>query len=273
MAKDVDLTSKEWCDLVFEGKNKEYGAYAMRQQSDKRHNRSMVVVVLVVIFAFLLPYIIDFVVPEKQVEDVMDVVTELSNLEEAEVKKNEEVQPIAETPPPPPLKSSIKFTAPVIKKDEEVNEEDEIRSQEELTESKVTISIADVEGNDEENGQDIADFREAIAEEVEEEVIYEAVEQMPGFPGGDAELMKYIRDNLKYPVIAQELGIQGRVILRFVVSKTGEVGDIKVLRSVDPNLDKEAIRVVQSMPRWIPGKQNGNAVPVYFTLPVSFKLM
>ena len=137
----------------------------------------------------------------------------------------------------------------------------------------MTISIADVEGNDEENGQDIADFREAIAEEVEEEVIYEAVEQMPGFPGGDAELMKYIRDNLKYPVIAQEMGIQGRVILRFVVSKTGEVGDIKVLRSVDPNLDKEAIRVVQSMPRWIPGKQNGNAVPVYFTLPVSFKLM
>ena len=82
--------------------------------------------------------------------------------------------------------------------------------------------------------------------------------------------MKFIRDNLKYPVIAQENGIQGRVILRFVVSKTGTIDNVTVLRSLDPTCDKEAIRVVKSMPKWIPGKQNGNNVPVYFTLPVVF---
>ena len=96
---------------------------------------------------------------------------------------------------------------------------------------------------------------------------------MPTFPGGEAELMKFMSENLKYPVIAQENGIQGRVILRFVVSKTGAIENIQVVRSVDPTCDKEAIRMVKSMPRWIPGKQNGNNVPVYFTLPVLFKLL
>lgn len=105
------------------------------------------------------------------------VVVEMTQLPEAEVEK-QEVQPLVETPPPPPLKSSIKFTAPVIKKDEEVSDEEELKSQDELTQSKVNISIADVKGNDEEHGQDIADFREVIAEPVvEEEKPYEAVEQ------------------------------------------------------------------------------------------------
>ena len=197
----------------------------------------------------------------------------LGDVYKRQVEK-QEVQPLVETPPPPPLKSSIKFTAPVIKKDEEVSDEEELKSQDELTQSKVNISIADVKGNDEEHGQDIADFREVIAEPVvEEEKPYEAVEQMPTFPGGETELMKFIRDNLKYPVIAQENGIQGRVILRFVVSKTGTIDNVTVLRSLDPTCDKEAIRVVKSMPKWIPGKQNGNNVPVYFTLPVVFKLL
>ena len=104
--------------------------------------------------------------------------------------------------------------------------------------------------------------------EVEEEKPYDAVEQMPTFPGGEAELMKFIRDNLRY-----KEGIQGRVILRFVVTKTGAIDNITVLRSLDPACDEEAIRLIKSMPRWIPGKQNGNNVPVYYTLPVVFKLM
>ena len=107
--------------------------------------------------------------------------------------------------------------------------------------------------------------------EVEEEKPYDAVEQMPTFPGGEAELMKFIRDNLKYPLTAKKEGIQGRVILRFVVTKTGAIDNITVLRSLDPACDEEAIRLIKSMPRWIPGKQNGNAVPVYYTLPVVFK--
>ncbi len=276
MAK-IDLTSREWCDLVFEGRNKAYGAFELRQSSPKRHNIAMVIIIVVAVIAFSVPALIRFVTPEK-VEEAMTEVTTLSKLPEAEVKKNEDLKPLApETPPPPPLKSSIKFTAPVIKKDEEVNEEDEIKSQDELAKNdKVAISIADVKGNDEINGADIADFKEVVRPEApkeEKEVPYQAVEQMPQFPGGDAELMKYIQDHLKYPVIAAENGIQGRVIVRFVVSKTGEIQDVTVLRGVDSSLDKEAVRVIKSMPKWIPGKQNGNNVAVYFTVPVMFKLM
>ena len=270
MAK-IDLTSPEWCELVFQGKNKAYGAYKMRANSPKRHTWAMVIVVIIAAVGFSIPTLVKLATPKQK--EVMTEVTTLSQLEEPEVKQEEfkKVEPVA---PPPALKSSIKFTAPVIKKDEEVRDDEEIKSQEELTQTKVAISIADVKGNDEEHGQDIADFREVIAEPVvEEEKPYEAVEQMPTFPGGETELMKFIRDNLKYPVIAQENGIQGRVILRFVVSKTGTIDNVTVLRSLDPTCDKEAIRVVKSMPKWIPGKQNGNNVPVYFTLPVVFKLL
>ena len=276
MAK-IDLTSREWCDLVFEGRNKAYGAFELRQSSPKRHNIAMIIIIVVAVIAFSVPALIRFVTPEK-VEEAMTEVTTLSKLPEAEVKKNEDLKPLApKTPPPPPLKSSIKFTAPVIKNDEEVSEEDEIKSQDELAKNdKVAISIADVKGNDEINGADIADFKEVVRPEApkeEKEVPYQAVEQMPQFPGGDAELMKYIQDHLKYPVIAAENGIQGRVIVRFVVSKTGEIQDVTVLRGVDSSLDKEAVRVIKSMPKWIPGKQNGNNVAVYFTVPVMFKLM
>lgn len=98
------------------------------------------------------------------------------------------------------------------------------------------------------------------------------VEQMPQFPGGDRELLSFIAKNLHYPTIAQENGIQGKVFVRFVVSATGDVKDVKVMRSLDPYCDKEAIRVIQSLPKWIPGRQNGRNVPVYYTVPITFKL-
>ena len=271
---NIDLSSQEWCDLIFEGRNKAYGAYEMRSSSPKRHNLATLIVVVVALLAFTLPKLVRNMIPEKDMDMEMTEVTTLSNLKEAEVKKNQELKPLTQAPPPPPLKSSIKFTAPVIKKDEEVSDEEEIKSQEELTESKVTISIADVKGNDEEHGQDIADFKEAIKPVVEEDnKVWEIVEQKPQFPGGEAALMKYIRDNMQYPSIAQENGIQGRVVVRFVVSKDGSVRDVTVMRGVDPSLDKEAIRVVKSLPNFIPGKQNGHAVNVYYILPVSFRLM
>jgi len=180
-----------------------------------------------------------------------------------DVKK---VEPVA---PPPALKSSIKFVAPVIAKDEEVKEE--FKSQEQLTNTKVAISIADVKGNDE-KGKDIADIKQAVTQVEEPDHVYQVIEQMPQYPGGESELMSYIAKNLKYPVIAQENGIQGKVVLRFVVSKSGVVDKIEVVRSLDPACDKEAVRVVKTLQRWIPGKQNGVNVSVYYTLPIAFKL-
>ena len=112
-----------------------------------------------------------------------------------------------------------------------------------------------------------------LASAAEEEVIFVIVEQNAEVPGGQKALMKYLADNIKYPVIAQENGIQGRVICQFVVNKDGSIEDIQVVRSAgDKSLDNEAVRVIKTMPKWHPGKQRGKAVRVRFTLPVVFKL-
>jgi len=108
--------------------------------------------------------------------------------------------------------------------------------------------------------------------EEDEQVIFQVVETMPSFPGGEAELFKFLSTNVKYPVIAQENGIQGRVICQFVVNKDGSIVDVEVVRAVDTSLDKEAIRVIKSMPKWTPGKQRGKAVRVKYTVPVNFRL-
>ncbi|MBO7501602.1 MAG: TonB family protein [Paludibacteraceae bacterium] len=114
---------------------------------------------------------------------------------------------------------------------------------------------------------------EVVEEEEEEEVVFVIVEDMPEFPGGQQALFKYLSDNVKYPTIAQENGIQGRVICQFVVNKDGNIVDVEVVRSGgDPSLDKEAIRVIKSMPKWKPGKQRGKAVRVKYTVPVNFRL-
>ena len=181
MAK-VDLSSSEWCDLIFSGKNKAYGAYQLREKSPKRHNIAVILVIVIALVGFSIPTLIKMATPKQK--EVMTEVTTLSQLEEPEIKQEEmkRVEPVA--PPPPALKSSIKFTAPVIKKDEEVRDEDEIKSQHELAETKVTISIADVKGNDEEHGKDIADLKQVVTQaEPEPEKVFDMVEQMPQFPG------------------------------------------------------------------------------------------
>jgi periplasmic protein TonB len=264
MAK-IDLTSLEWRELIFQGKNKEYGAYKMRSESDKRHNTAMIIIAVVAIVGFSLPRLIEMVKPKAK--EINTEVTVLSKLEKAEVKND--IKKVEPAPPPPELKSSIKFVAPVIKKDEEVKD-DQMKSQTELNETKVAISVADVKGSD--NGKvDIADVKQAVTQD-EEEKVYTVIEQNPVFPGGETELMKYIGNNLKYPVIALENGIQGKVMLRFVVTKTGMVDKVEILRSLDPACDKEAIRVVKTLPRFIPGKQNGINVAVWFNLPIVFRL-
>ena len=105
-----------------------------------------------------------------------------------------------------------------------------------------------------------------------EEKVYDVVEEMPQFPGGPSALFEYLSNNLQYPVVAEENGVQGRVIVTFIVEKDGSISNAKVVKAVDPSLDKEAIRLVESMPNWIPGKQNGEPVRVKYTVPVTFRL-
>ncbi len=165
---------------------------------------------------------------------------------------------------------SLKFSAPVIKKDEEVVGE-EMKSQYELSNSNISVSVADVRGSANVGKIDIADVKEVVTQDSSEKV-WDVVEQMPQFPGGDAALIKYLGQNIAYPKIAQENGIEGVVIVGFVVGVDGSISDVKILRSLDPSCDKEAIRIVKALPRFIPAKQNGVSVAVRYTMPIAFRL-
>lgn len=272
--RDIKLDSTAWIDLVFDGKNKNYGAYKLRELSTKRHLIAFLCTVLLAAFLAFLPTLIETVTPKAKEQVQIAEVTQLIDLELE--KQLEEQQLIREetAPPPPPLKETVQYVAPKIVDAEEVTDENELKSQDELLETKIQISILDQEGTDDEDAVDIADLQQhqVVIEEKVEEQIYRGVEQMPEFPGGEKELMKYLNDNITYPVIAAENGIQGRVTLEFVVSETGAISDVKVIQKLDPSCDKEAMRVIQAMPKWIPGMQNGRAVKVYYTVPVTFKL-
>ena len=150
-----------------------------------------------------------------------------------------------------------------------------MKSQDEIMNSKVAVGFANVVGNDE-SGEVLKAKEVLVTEPVkpkeEENKVFDVVEQMPSFPGGMSALMAYLQKSIKYPPVAEENGIQGRVICTFVVERDGSVTDVRVAKSVDPSLDKEAVRVVSAMPKWIPGKQNGQSVRVKYTLPVTFRL-
>ena len=186
--------------------------------------------------------------------DMSQAVTDLVFEEEIEIPITE--QPEMATPPPPPEAPAIAETLTIVEDDADV-EETVIASSEE-TGQAVEIKYVPVEVEE---------------EEPEEQTIFEVVEQMPEFPnGGMAGLMQFLGKNIKYPTIAQENGTQGRVTVQFVVNKDGSIVDAKVLRGVDPYLDKEALRVIGTMPKWKPGMQRGKPVRVKYTVPVMFRL-
>lgn len=273
MAKDINLNSEAWCDLIFEGKNQSYGAYYLRKTSNKRHIQALIIVFIAALAIIFLPMLIKSVIPEKAQEIEVGPVS-LSDLDIKEDVKEENRIEEPEAPPPPLLKETVKMTELVVTADENVKEEDMMKTQEELTETKAAISIADVAGTTDGTGVDIADLKEhkvVVAEPVKEQV-HDHVEQMPDYPGGVNEFLKFVQSNVVYPVIAQEQGIHGTVRLRFVVEKDGSIGEVQIIRSLDPNCDKEAIKAVKKSPKWIPGKQNGRAVAVWFNVPVRFEL-
>ena len=271
----IDLISNEWADLVFEGRNQAYGAYRLRKSTSKRNLWSLLIVLIAAVVIFSAIAIKNVIQANQKVAITTEV--ELSKIETKKQAKVEKKAPVKIEPPKPveKVKSSIKFTAPVIKKDEDVKPEEEMKNQDELQKTKTTIGAFNVVGNDEVGGE-VLKAKEEIAQpeppKEEENKVFDVVEENPSFPGGQAALMQWLNENIKYPVIAAENCIQGRVIVQFVVSKTGSISDVRVVRGVDPSLDKEAVRVVSNMPNWTPGRQNGTTVNVRFTLPVTFRL-
>lgn len=183
-------------------------------------------------------------------EGVADIIAE----EEIEITRPENTPP----PPPPPPAPAVTEVLNVVDDDVELEQQDIISSEDDASAAQTETFVAPV-----------------VEEEEEEESaqqIFTVVEKQPEFPGGTAELFKYLSKAIKYPVIAQENGIQGRVVCSFVVNRDGSIVDIQVMRGVDPSLDKEAVRVISEMPKWKPGEQRGKPVRVRFILPVQFRL-
>ena len=273
----IDLIDNGWVDLVFEGKNQAYGAYQLRKDTGKRNLKALITMFL--IFAAIAAIVIAKVSIDNYIASrnaAIETDVELQSLaEKKEAKAEKKDEPEVEKIEIERVKSSVAFTVPEIKKDDEVKEEQEIKSQDELQETNTAIGAFNVEGNDEAEGE-VLKAKEVIAEpeppKVEETKVFDVVEEMPQFPGGQAALLEYLAKNIKYPVVAEENGVQGRVIVTFVVERDGSITDVRVVKSVDPSLDKEAARVVKSMPKWQPGKQNGSAVRVKYTVPVQFRL-
>ena len=273
----IDLIDNGWVDLVFEGKNQAYGAYQLRKNTGSRNLKA--IITMFVGFAIIAAIVIAKVSFDNYMASrnaAIETDVELQNLaEKKEIKQEKKDEdPGMEKIEIERVKSSVAFTVPEIKKDDEVKEDQEMKSQEDLAETNTAIGAFTVEGNDE--TAEVKHVEEKIAEpepvKEEETKVFDVVEQMPSFPGGPSALMQYLSSNIKYPVVAEENGVQGRVVCTFVVERDGSITDVRVIKSVDPSLDKEAVRVVKGMPKWIPGKQNGSAVRVKYTVPVTFRL-
>lgn len=263
------ILKSDYLDILFEGRNKSYGGYELRKNYPKRVGRSMLA--LVIAFGFGVGYYAIANMSKKGPEKTKPIMREVTLAEPPPIDPKKPPPPPPPAEPPPPVKPTVKFTPPVIEKDEDVKEDEKPPEQ---TELKEVASGPKTEAGDP-NGIDpgIVDNPGTGTGVVEAAPpppqIFTYVEQMPEFNGN---VQEYLANKLRYPDQAREAGIEGRVIVKFVVNEDGDISDAQVVRGIGGGCDEEALRVVKSMPKWKAGKQNGRPVKVYFTLPISFRL-
>lgn len=288
MAKGVDLTSREWCNIVFEGKNKAFGAYQLRKKSPKRHYAA---IIFIIIFLIAVACIVIGINKYNEIEaDARAKGAQMSEVlfeseaaqedeEQEEVKYEELPEPEEQVVEEQVASQQVTAIAIVDKPDADK----EVKNMDEIQENQAQVGNVNQEGK-----IDIAEVNtavkavtvvekvepkpEPVVQKPEPEKIFEAVEQPAEFPGGQTALSKWLNKNLNYPELAQQNGIQGRVVVKFCVEKDGSITNVSIARGVDKDLDREAIRVVKKMPKWKAGKNNGVAVRSYFNLPVNFKI-
>ena len=265
-------------DILFDNRNKAYGAYELRKNYHKRLKKSMMIVATLLLITVSAPI----------VASMFDkpIVIDLPN-DEPRIIKNVEViipkEPEAKVPEAKPLKptdpvNTIANTTPIIEVANEVNDADLPPTKEALKDAVSGIEnkegegteVLDLPNNDGEGTAVIPQEPAPNDNEIFDDV---DVSQMPEFPGGEEELMRYLAQNIQYPKQALDGNTEGRVLIGFVVNKEGEIDDVKVLRSIGDGCDEEAVRVIHKMPKWKPGKNNGKLVNVFYNLPVTFQLM
>ena len=256
------LAVKPFDEIVFEHRNKEYGAYELRKRYNKNMNTAFIIAISVFVISVSVPAIMDFLDTLVPIE--ADTNVELTLVDAPPLDKD--VPPPPPPPdPPPPVQETIKFTPPVVT-EEPIDEKDIPPPQDEI---KVQVGTETKEGTGDIELPTDGDGKDEIEAPQQ---IFTIVEQMPEFPGGEEELFKYLGKNIKYPSMARENGITGTVYVTFVVEGNGEISDVKKLRGIGGGCDEEAMRVVKAMPSWRAGKQNGKSVRVQYNLPIKFTL-
>lgn len=265
MAEAINIKRTDFNELVFEERNKSYGAYVLRKKYADTILISLLIGIGVVGLAVAIPYIADlFPKPAEETYIPIDTFTTPPPVDE----NAEEILP----PPPPPdaappqeQAKSVEFTTPVVTADnvEQITTTEEVKASNPgaVTQDGIEGFAALPEG----------DGQGKVAE-IETNKVFTIVEVMPSFTGGQDALARFLQNNINYPQRAKEMNIEGKVYLSFVVDNFGNVGNVKVLRGIGGGCDEEAVRVVKKMPRWTPGKQGGRAVSVNFNLPIEFKL-
>ncbi len=276
----IDLT-----DIIFALKNKEYGAFVLRKLYGKFVTIALIITAVFFSTAISTPMILNAIEKNRPKENqtvTMDVKAQLQNLKKQKEKEKRETI-FKEQEKKAPERASVKFTPPVIKPDDQVKEEAP-PTVEELKDKNVgTVTRQGVEGTGDIRGDGDVEFtdglddkkpevtKEDVKKDTKEEV-FTFAEEMPSFPGGDGALYGFLAQNIAYPEIAKRAGVEGQVIVMFTVSKTGQIASPRVVRGIGGGCDEEALRVVMMMPRWNPGKQNGQPVNVQVTVPIRFQL-
>lgn len=258
MAKDT-FKAPAFDDIVFAHRNKEYGAYKLRKKYKPTLILALLVGILIIGTLVIAPYLNAkaTVNREKRAERAVEIKMEAMDAP---------VEQVAPPPPPPPPPADVvqqaKYVPPIVVDSVKPEDEVQLMTADEAQDVVQNTEVVDIP----------VEVKEEVQEEEAEEVPFVVVEEMPMFPGGDAALLKYIGENTVYPEVAKENNIQGRVIVRFCVTAKGGVSQVSVLKGVDPELDAEAIRVVNTLPPFKPGKQGGKPVPVWYMVPITFTL-
>jgi len=267
------ILKSDYLDILFEGRNKNYGGYELRKKYPDRMRKATIIVIGAVVLAIAYPTIAALL-PHKEEKKPVAIMKEVTLAEPPPIDPKKPPPPPAPAEPPPPAKPTVQFTPPVIKKDEEVKENEKPAEVKELKEASagVETKAGDVNGIDPGIVDNPNPGNGAVEAPPPPPQIFQFVEQMPEFPGGMDKVTEYLSNHIRYPEQAREAGVEGRVTVRFVVNEDGDISDAQVLRGIGGGCDEEALRVIKGMPKWKPGKQNGRAVKVYFTLPISFRL-
>lgn len=257
-----DPTSPERAELVFQNRDKSIGAYPIRTSYQRTAARALVVSVILFTVAVSLPVIIRYFGSAASTDNDKPIEVTVELKEPPPLDKNEPPPP--PPPPPPPTIETVKFTPPVVV-DKEIQEEEQPPPQEKLNETNVGVVT-------QEGDETATELPPEVIADPDEGKVYTYVEEMPTFPGGENEMYSYIKKNVKYPALARENNISGKVYVNFVVDKDGNIKDVKLIRGIGGGCDEEALRVIKSMPNWKPGKQNGRSVPVSYNMPINFSL-